>query len=153
MSCQSFLDEVKSLIDELLVVGKPIEDSDLILFVLNGLNSSFHSFVTTYTLLAKEKSSCLTIISCRNFTTTPFNRRLVPMLFTSKKIVLNQEHAITISIGLALQVRPNFLAQFHLLHHFNSLYPTCHLHLLYLCPMILSLNHLVKSAKEKITKH
>ncbi|KAA8540914.1 hypothetical protein F0562_024948 [Nyssa sinensis] len=56
MSCQNFLDEVKSLADELSAVGKPINDSDLILFVLNGLNSSFHSFVTTYMLLAKEKS-------------------------------------------------------------------------------------------------
>ncbi|RVW62323.1 hypothetical protein CK203_063445 [Vitis vinifera] len=56
MSCQSFLDEVKSLSNELSAVGKPVEDSDLILSVLNGLNSSFHSFVTTYMLLAKEKS-------------------------------------------------------------------------------------------------
>ena len=56
MSCQSFLDGVKSLSDELSVVGKPVEDCDLILSVLNGLNSSFHSFVTTYMLLAKEKS-------------------------------------------------------------------------------------------------
>jgi len=37
-------------------VGKPVDDSDLILSVLNGLNSSFHSFVTTYMLLANEKS-------------------------------------------------------------------------------------------------
>ncbi|KAJ0044848.1 hypothetical protein Pint_04240 [Pistacia integerrima] len=51
-----FLDEVKSLADGLSTVGKPIDDSDLILSVLNGLNSSFHSFVTTYMLLAKEKS-------------------------------------------------------------------------------------------------
>ena len=56
MSCQQFLDEVKSFADELFAVGKPFDDSDLILFVLNGLNSSFHSFVTTYMLLAKEES-------------------------------------------------------------------------------------------------
>ncbi|KAB5531934.1 hypothetical protein DKX38_018604 [Salix brachista] len=56
MQCQEFLDAVKALADELSVVGKPIEDSDLILSVLNGLNSSFHSFVTTYMLMAKEKS-------------------------------------------------------------------------------------------------
>ena len=162
MSCQSILDEIKSLSDELSVVGKLIEDSNLILFMLNGLNSFFHSFVTTYMLLAKEKSmpffftfmsSCSTMVSCRNFTITPFNLRLVPMLFTPTKIVLNQEHAVTISIGLTFQVSPNFLAQFHLLHHFGCLYPTCHLHLLHLCPMILGLDHLVKSAKEKITKH
>jgi hypothetical protein len=56
LSCQKFLDEVKTLADELTAVGKPIDDSDLILYVLNGLNSSFHSFVTTYMLLSKEKS-------------------------------------------------------------------------------------------------
>jgi hypothetical protein len=56
MSCQQFLDEVKSFADELFAVGKPVDDSDLILSVLNGLNSSFHSFVTTYMLLANEKS-------------------------------------------------------------------------------------------------
>jgi hypothetical protein len=50
------LDFIKSLADELSVVGKPIDDSDLILFVLNGLNSSFHFFVTTYMLLSKKKS-------------------------------------------------------------------------------------------------
>ncbi|KAJ0083760.1 hypothetical protein Patl1_29917 [Pistacia atlantica] len=44
MSCQDFFDEVKSLANELSAVGKPIDDSDLILSVLNGLNSSFHSF-------------------------------------------------------------------------------------------------------------
>ena len=163
MSCQSFLDEVKSLSDELSAVGKPVEDFDLILSVLNGLNSSFHSFVTTYMLLAKEKSmpfsdfhaELLTMISCNNFTITPFNLRLVPMLFTPTKIVLNQDHAVTITIGLALPVRPNFLAQFqfHLLHHSGNLYPTCQLHLLHLCPMLLGLDHLVKSAKEKITRH
>ncbi|KAF9672895.1 hypothetical protein SADUNF_Sadunf11G0092000 [Salix dunnii] len=56
MQCQEFLDAVKALANELSAVGKPIEDSDLILSVLNGLNSSFHSFVTTYMLMAKEKS-------------------------------------------------------------------------------------------------
>ncbi|KAF9672596.1 hypothetical protein SADUNF_Sadunf11G0058600 [Salix dunnii] len=56
MQCQQFLDAVKSLADELSAVGKPIDDSNLILSILNGLNSSFHSFVTTYMLLAKEKS-------------------------------------------------------------------------------------------------
>ncbi|KAA8518468.1 hypothetical protein F0562_015942 [Nyssa sinensis] len=35
MSCQNFLDEVKSLVNELSVVGKSIDDSDLILSVLN----------------------------------------------------------------------------------------------------------------------
>jgi hypothetical protein len=49
------LDEVKNLTDELFAVGKPIADSDLILYVLNGLNSSFHSFVTIYMLLSREK--------------------------------------------------------------------------------------------------
>ncbi|KAB5552909.1 hypothetical protein DKX38_010220 [Salix brachista] len=56
MQCQEFLDAVKALADELSAVGKPVEDSDLILSVLKGLNSSFHSFVTTYMLMAKEKS-------------------------------------------------------------------------------------------------
>ncbi|KAB5547844.1 hypothetical protein DKX38_011250 [Salix brachista] len=53
MQCQQLLDAIKSLADELFAVGKPVDDSNLI---LNGLNSSFHSFVMTYMLLAKEKS-------------------------------------------------------------------------------------------------
>ncbi|KAG6738677.1 hypothetical protein POTOM_058299 [Populus tomentosa] len=56
MSCQQFLDEVKSFADELSAVGKPVDDSNLLLYVLNGLNSTFHSFVTINMLLAKEKS-------------------------------------------------------------------------------------------------
>ncbi|KAG6792959.1 hypothetical protein POTOM_002126 [Populus tomentosa] len=56
LSCQNFLDEVKNLADEFSTVGKPIVYSDLILSILNGLNSSFHSFVTTYMLFSREKS-------------------------------------------------------------------------------------------------
>ena len=161
MSCQSFLDKVKSLSDELSAVGKPVKDSELILSVLNGLNSSFHSFVTTYMLLAKEKSmhfsdfhaELLNYDLMQKFHNHTIQPKTGSYALYFHKIVLNQEHAVTISISLTLQVRPNFLAQFHLLHHFGSLYPTCHLHLLHLCPMILSLDHLVKFAKEKITRH
>ncbi|KAG6737760.1 hypothetical protein POTOM_059290 [Populus tomentosa] len=62
MSCQQFLDEVKSFADELSTEGKPVDDSDLLLYVLNGLNSTFHSFVTTYMLLAKEKSMTICFV-------------------------------------------------------------------------------------------
>lgn len=47
---------MKNLFDELFAIGKPVEDSNLVLSVLNELNSSFHSFVTTYMLISREKS-------------------------------------------------------------------------------------------------
>ena len=110
MSCQSFLDEIKSLSNELSTIGKPVEDSDLILSVLNGLNSSFHSFVTTYMLLTKEKSmpfsdfhaELLNYDLMQKFHNYTIQPETGSYALYSLKIVLNQEHVVTISIGLAL---------------------------------------------------
>nr|CAN78270.1 hypothetical protein VITISV_006712 [Vitis vinifera] len=115
MSCQSFLDKVKSLSDELSAVGKPVKDSELILSVLNGLNSSFHSFVTTYMLLAKEKSmhfsdfhaELLNYDLMQKFHNHTIQPKTGSYALYFHKIVLNQEHAVTISISLTLQPLPH----------------------------------------------
>jgi hypothetical protein len=46
------------LADQLAVIGKPIDDDDLINFVMSGLNPTFNAFVTTFTLLlSRDKPS------------------------------------------------------------------------------------------------
>ena len=110
MSCQSFLDEIKSLSNESSTIGKPVEDSDLIFSVLNGLNSSFHSFVTIYMLLAKEKSmpffdfhvELLNYDLMHKFRNHTIQLETGSYALYSLKIVLNQDQVVTISIGLAL---------------------------------------------------
>uniref|UniRef100_A0A6N2LV97 Retrotransposon Copia-like N-terminal domain-containing protein n=1 Tax=Salix viminalis TaxID=40686 RepID=A0A6N2LV97_SALVM len=65
MQCQQFLDAVKSLADELSAVGKPIDDSDLILSVLNGLNSSF-IHLSRHTCYWPKKSPCHSLTFMQN---------------------------------------------------------------------------------------
>ena len=71
------MDEVKTFAEELSAIGKPIVDSDLILSILNGLNSSFHSFVTMYMLLSREKS-----MSFSDFHTELLNYDLMQQSFS-----------------------------------------------------------------------
>jgi hypothetical protein len=42
------------LANQLLVIGKPIDDDDLINFVMSGLNPTFNAFITTFTLLLSQ---------------------------------------------------------------------------------------------------
>uniref|UniRef100_A0A6N2LAH9 Uncharacterized protein n=1 Tax=Salix viminalis TaxID=40686 RepID=A0A6N2LAH9_SALVM len=41
LSCASYLTEAKFLADQLSAVGKPVDDDDLISFVIGGLNNTF----------------------------------------------------------------------------------------------------------------
>jgi hypothetical protein len=57
-SCSEYITDAKSLADQLAVIGKPIDDDDLINFALSGLNPTFNAFITTYTLLlSRDKPS------------------------------------------------------------------------------------------------
>jgi hypothetical protein len=53
-TCTEFLQTAKSLADQLAATGNPITDDELISFIVNGLNSSFTSFITTYSFATRE---------------------------------------------------------------------------------------------------
>jgi hypothetical protein len=46
--CSDFMQSAKLLVDQLGAAGNPIFDEELISFFLNGLNSTFTHFITTY---------------------------------------------------------------------------------------------------------
>jgi len=57
-TCSEYITDAKSLADQLAVIGKPIDDDDLINFVMSGLNPTFNAFITTFTLLlSRDKTS------------------------------------------------------------------------------------------------
>ena len=49
-SCTEYLNQAKQWVDELSAIGKPLEDDDLISFIISGINPMFNSFVTAFTL-------------------------------------------------------------------------------------------------------
>jgi hypothetical protein len=55
-TCTEYLRAAKSLADQLAIIGNQIDDEDLISFTLNGLNSSYNTFVTFYSLATRDKS-------------------------------------------------------------------------------------------------
>ena len=44
----------KSWADQLAAVGKPIDDDDLISFIISGLNPSYNTFITTFNFATRE---------------------------------------------------------------------------------------------------
>lgn len=55
-SCNEFLRLAKTLSDQLAIVGKPDADDNLITYMINGLNSSYHAFVTSYSSVTRNAS-------------------------------------------------------------------------------------------------
>lgn len=55
-SCSDHLQFAKNLADQLAVIGKPLNDEDLISTIINGLNPSFINFVTNFAFATREKS-------------------------------------------------------------------------------------------------
>jgi hypothetical protein len=49
-SCTDYLQSAKLWADKLAVVGKPVDDDDLVSYVLSGLNASYGPFVTTLSI-------------------------------------------------------------------------------------------------------
>ena len=56
LSCASYLTEAKFLADQLSAVGKPVDDDDLISFIIGGLNNTFTQFITSYSFHTRENS-------------------------------------------------------------------------------------------------
>ncbi|KAF8393787.1 hypothetical protein HHK36_019985 [Tetracentron sinense] len=54
-SCSDYLQFAKGMADQLAVIGKPLDDEDLISSITNGLNPSFIHFVTNLAFATREK--------------------------------------------------------------------------------------------------
>jgi hypothetical protein len=55
ISCPKYLQTAKSVADQLATIDQSILDGDLITFVMNGLNPSYNTFITTYSLTTRDK--------------------------------------------------------------------------------------------------
>ncbi|RVW25023.1 Retrovirus-related Pol polyprotein from transposon RE1 [Vitis vinifera] len=56
MKCTDFLEKVKLVSDELAAVGKPLEDDDLMSYIVSGLNPSFNPFITSLSFATRDKN-------------------------------------------------------------------------------------------------
>ncbi|KAG6791875.1 hypothetical protein POTOM_001009 [Populus tomentosa] len=53
-TCSAYLDSAKTLVDQLAAAGKPVDDQDLINFLLIGLHSSYTPFVTSFNFASRD---------------------------------------------------------------------------------------------------
>ncbi|RVW41864.1 Retrovirus-related Pol polyprotein from transposon RE1 [Vitis vinifera] len=56
MKCTDFLEKAKLVSDELVAVGKPLEDDDLMSYIVSGLNPSFNPFITSLSFATRDKN-------------------------------------------------------------------------------------------------
>jgi hypothetical protein len=80
LTCSEYIQSSKLYSDQLVAVGKPIPNEDLISFILNGLNLTFNTFVTTVSLLTRE----------RQLTLDDFQEELI-----NHEMLLNQQQALS----------------------------------------------------------
>lgn len=55
-SCATYLRSAKAIVDQLAAIQKAISDEDLISFIISGLNPTFYTFVTMFTVTTRDKS-------------------------------------------------------------------------------------------------
>jgi hypothetical protein len=55
-SCSEYLKIAQSWSNQLVAIEKPIDDEDLISYIISGLNPSFNAFVTVFSMTSKDKS-------------------------------------------------------------------------------------------------
>jgi hypothetical protein len=60
-SCSEYLQSVKNWFDQPAVIGKPLDDKDLMSFIVSDLDPKFNSFVTSFSFTTQEKSLTLKI--------------------------------------------------------------------------------------------
>jgi hypothetical protein len=53
-NCSTYLEDAKSITDQLAATGKLIDDEDLISFILEGLNQEYNSFITSFNFVSKD---------------------------------------------------------------------------------------------------
>jgi hypothetical protein len=63
-TCLEFLNETKSCASLLAAAGQPIEDDDLISYVLGGLNSSYTTFITLFNFTTRTSSMTFEEFQC-----------------------------------------------------------------------------------------
>jgi hypothetical protein len=66
----------KTLADHLAMVGKPVCDKELILYLIRGLTPRYNAFITSFTLMTKDES-----VSLEDFQT---------LLFSHEQLLKNQ---------------------------------------------------------------
>lgn len=61
-TCIDYLQSAKILLDQLVIVTKPINDEDLS-YVINGIKPNFHYFITSYSFALREVLFLLVIFN------------------------------------------------------------------------------------------
>jgi hypothetical protein len=93
-SCAEYLQSAKEYADQLAAVGQPIPDEELVTYISNGLNSSYNSFITTISILFRDK-----ILSFEDFQEELLNHEMLinhqqtKMADTSTFSLFNQKQA------------------------------------------------------------
>ncbi|XP_059431594.1 uncharacterized protein LOC132165108 [Corylus avellana] len=82
MTCYEYLRAAKVWVDQLAAVGHPIDDEDLISFIIGDLNAIYNSFITSYIFVTRENS-----LSFKDFQNELLNHEML----------LNQQHAVTLN--------------------------------------------------------
>jgi len=54
-SCSDYIQSAKECSDQLAAIGKPIPDEELITYLINGLHPMFNSFITTISIMTRDK--------------------------------------------------------------------------------------------------
>jgi hypothetical protein len=58
-TCSDYVQTAKEFSDQLAVPGKPVPDEDLITYLTNGLNPSFNNFITSFSIMTRDKTLSL----------------------------------------------------------------------------------------------
>ncbi|KAF9678646.1 hypothetical protein SADUNF_Sadunf07G0056400 [Salix dunnii] len=58
-NCLSYIEEAKLFSNQLSVAGKPVEEQDLISYLLSGLKPQFMPFITAFTFATRDKELSL----------------------------------------------------------------------------------------------
>jgi len=81
ITCFEFLQTAKRWADQLAAIGKPMEDDNLIHFLISGLNPTFFTFITTLSLMNRGDSLRFDV----------FQHELL-----NHEMLLNQQHVVTL---------------------------------------------------------
>jgi hypothetical protein len=71
-NCSDYIQIAKECGDQLATIGKPIPNEDLISYLTNGLNPSFNSFITTISILSRDRQ-----MSFEDFQDELFNHEML----------------------------------------------------------------------------